>query len=289
MSNAWTALEREYSPSSMVEDLDALEAEYASMSASVRAQTPPTTHRFGDREDEVLDLFVPASGNTGILHVFLHGGYWQALSKDDASFPAKWFNARGNSYAAVNYTLAPNASLDVIVEQCRKAVGWLHANAAELGFSADRIIVSGSSAGAHLAAMVSLTDWASRGIEANPVKGVVLLSGVYELSPLISTYINDAVKLTLESALELSPLLLLAGRRTTTPFIVTWGEHETGTFKRESQAMADALIRSGAEVSEFEISGRNHFNLVHDLSDPSTDLGREVLEKERKWTNGSTD
>lgn len=273
----------------MVESLDVLEAEYRTMSAEVRGQIPPTTLQFGTSSDEVLDLFVPTEGNTGILHVFLHGGYWQALSKDDASFPAKWFNARGDSYAAVNYSLAPQATLDVIVEQCRQAVEWLYRSSGELGFDPDRIIVSGSSAGAHLAAMIAITDWAARGTTGNPVKGVILLSGVYELSPLISTYINDAVQLTLEAALELSPLLQVRDQRTTTPAIVAWGEHETGTFKRESQAMTDALIRSGAEVSELEIAGRNHFNLVYDLSDPSTDLGREVLEKERKWTNGSID
>ena len=273
----------------MVESLDVLEAEYRSTSAEVRGQIPPTTLRFGPSADEVVDLFVPTGGNTGILHVFLHGGYWQALSKDDASFPARWFNARGDGYAAVNYTLAPRASLEAIVEQCRNAVTWLYLHADRLGFDPDSIIVSGSSAGAHLAAMVALTDWASRGIAGTPVKGVVLLSGIYELTPLVSTYINDAVRLTPETAPALSPLLLVRDQDITTPAIVAWGEHETDTFKRESMTMAEALARSGAEVAELEISGRNHFDLVYDLADPSTGLGREVLEKERKWTDGSTD
>ncbi|GCD88036.1 alpha/beta hydrolase [Nocardioides sp. LS1] len=289
MSDTWSALEREYSPSSMVDSLEVLEAEYRTMSEAVRGKISPTTLQFGSSADEVLDLFVPPRANTGILHVFLHGGYWQALSKDDASFPAQWFNARGDSYAAVNYTLAPHASLEAIVEQCRDAVAWLFLNADQLGFAPGRIILSGSSAGAHLAAMVAITDWESRGVAGNPVKGVVLLSGVYELSPLLSTYINDAVRLTLESALELSPLLLVQDRQISTPAILAWGEHETDTFKRESRAMAAALARSGAEVTELEIAGRNHFDLVHDLADPSTGLGREVLEKERKWTDGSTD
>ncbi|GAA3669906.1 alpha/beta hydrolase [Nocardioides ginsengisoli] len=272
----------------MVEDLAALEAAYASMSAAVRMQNRPVPYQFGEGEEEVLDLFVPPRDNrTGILHAFLHGGYWQALSKDDASFPAKLFNERGDFYAAVNYTLAPRATLEVIVEQCRKAVEWLHRNAGELGFDPDRIILSGSSAGAHLAAMVALTDWAARGVVGDPLKGVVLLSGVYELSPLVHTYINDAVRLTPASALDLSPLLLLRNRRVTVPAVVAWGEHETATFKRESKVMAAALNLNGAGASVLEVSGRNHFNIVHDLSDPSTELGRHVLENERKWTHGS--
>ena len=273
----------------MVESLDVLEAEYRTMSAEVRRQFPPATHRFGTAPDELLDLFVAPDGNTGTLHVFIHGGYWQALSKDDASFPARWFNVRGDSYAAVNYTLAPHASLEAIVEQCRTAVEWLYVRGEQLGFDPERIIVSGSSAGAHLAAMVALTDWPSRGIVGKPVKGVILLSGVYDLRPLVSTYINDAVRLTAGTALELSPLHLIRDRRISIPAIVAWGEHETATFKLESRTMADALARCGADVSELEIAGRNHFDLVHDLSDPSTDLGREVLQKEREWTHGSTD
>jgi arylformamidase len=285
MSTTWSALEREYSPSSMVDDLEALETEYRTMSEAVRAALPPVTHRFGPSGDEVLDLFL-APGSTA-LHVFIHGGYWQALSKDDASFPAAGFVADGVSYAALNYTLAPHAKLPEIIEQCRRAVGWLYEHADDLGFDRDQVVISGSSAGAHLAAMVACTDWHARGVAGQPVKGLVLLSGVFELAPLIDTYINDAVGMSLSIANECSPLLIVRSRPLMLPVIIAWGERETETFKRQSTAFAHALSAAGAEVSVLEIPGRNHFDVVHDLSDPTTVLGRKVLADERKWIHGN--
>ena len=61
------------------------------------------------------------------MHVFIHGGYWQDLSKDDSSFPAPGVNA-GITYIAVNYGLAPLYSLDEIVEQVRSAIVWIFRN-----------------------------------------------------------------------------------------------------------------------------------------------------------------
>lgn len=285
MSTTWSPLEREYSPSSMVENLDALEQEYRTKSEAVRSALPPVTHRFGSTEAEVLDLFLAPEATA--LHVFIHGGYWQALSKDDASFPAAGFLADGVSYAALNYTLAPNATLPEIIEECRRAVEWLYRHADDLGFDRDRIVLSGSSAGAHLAAMVGCTDWDARGVLGQPVKGLVLLSGVFELAPLIDTYINDAVGMSLAVANECSPLLIVRSKPLTLPVIVAWGEHETQTFKRQSTTFADALSAGGAAVSVLEIPGRNHFDVVHDLSDPTTVLGRNVLAEERKWIHGN--
>lgn len=276
-AEVWTDLEREYSPSSMVTSLSALTDRYRFDSERVRRLFPPRTYAFGAHPDETLDVFPACPGSP--VHVFVHGGYWQEHGKDDSSFPAEGFRAQGVAYVAINYTLAPALSLDGIVDQTVRALAWIRAHAAELGIDRSRLVVSGSSAGAHLVSAAVLRMMAAPAAPA-PVAGLVLLSGVYALRPLVETYINDALGLDAESAERLSPLSMLTARSPDAaplpPLIACWGEHETDTFKRQSAEFAGAWRAHGATVITAEIAGRNHFDIVHDLADPTTELGALV-------------
>lgn len=281
MAEDWTPLERAYSPSTCADDVDALLDTYRTASERARSLWPPFTHSYGALPCERLDVFAAGSSSTP-AHLFVHGGYWQALSKDDSSFPAPAFLDRGITYIAVDYGLTPDFTLDEIVAQVRTAIAWVHTHAAELGIDPKQLVVSGSSAGAHLAAMAALTDWSADGLPSDLVGGLVLLSGVYDLEPLVSTYINDAVGLDLAAAARNSPLLRVrpSGRteppEPLMPAVLAWGEHETGAFKQQSGRFADAWEQAGHVVSRLEVAGRNHFDIVHDLADLATPLGAEV-------------
>ena len=201
--------------------------------------------------------------------LFIHGGYWQELSKRESFFGADWFTARGIAYAAIDYTLAPAATVSQIVAECRRAVAHLIAQAEAFGIDADRVFLAGSSAGAHLAAMCALHE------RSCSIAGVILLSGIYALEPLLGTAVNDALGLTVDQAWRHSPLLLAIA--SAPPVIITWGQFETSEFKRQSKQMARRLVRAGASVKMFESAGRNHFDLVDDLSRCSSLLGRHTL------------
>jgi len=277
-------LEREYSPSSLVDDIGHYLRQYATRSAKTREQLRATLGlRYGGAAEEVLDLFLPSAGARGDggtpLCVFIHGGYWQGLSKDDSSFPAEQFGREGIAFAALNYGLAPGSSLPLMVSRCRRAIAFLYDGAERLGFDRHSIVVSGSSAGAHLAAMAMLTDWrAECGSPATVVKGAILLSGIFDLRPIRLTYVNEPLQLDVASALLYSPLLLadfIAGP--IPPTLIAYGETETGEFKRQSREFADALARRGAEVTSLCLAGRNHFDALFDLADPRTEFGRAVL------------
>jgi arylformamidase len=270
-------LEREYSPSSCIAGNyqpfiaayknDSITAcQYAIDKGAIWSK-----HTYGKAEAATLDFCRPLSvaGSTkpGLL-VFIHGGYWQELSAKDSLFPSAGCIDHGIAFAAIDYTLAPHASLAEIVMQCRYALTWIVANADTLGFDANRIVVAGSSAGAHLAASVALTHAAS-------IHALVLVSGVYELEPLVSTTINDAVGLTRDTAQEQSPLLHL--QRGFPRSIVCWGEIETGAFKRQSETFANALRGLGTACTTYEVAGRNHFDIILDLTKPSTPLGKDTL------------
>jgi arylformamidase len=263
------AREREYSPSSMIGGnygpfIDRYRAE---SDAALRALPVQRDLAYGTSLRERLDYFpAPAGAVRPGLLVFIHGGYWQELSKAESAFLAPAWHAAGVAHAVVDYTLAPAASVAQIVEECVAAIAWLHARATDLGFAADAMVIAGSSAGAYLAAAC-----AARG--ATPLRGIVPVSGVYDLSPLIGTSINDALGLDQASAATLN---LLDGRRRFCPAVVAWGEIETAAFKQQSQRFAMAVAAGGAPCTTFEVPGRNHFDVIHELGTPGARLFDEA-------------
>jgi arylformamidase len=270
-------IEKEYSPSSCVPSAAPFLAEYASRSrVAEQALVCQKDLQWGDKPDETLDFF-PAGSRDAPLLVFIHGGYWQELSKNESLFAASDCVANGIAFAAINYTLAPKASVETIVDQCRRAVAWLYGQAGALGFDRERLYLSGSSAGAHLVAMMLVKGWQhTAGVTDDAVAGAVLLSEIYDLEPLVGTYIAAPLHLTTADAAGLSPVRLPLGRPL--PTIIAWGENETSEFKRQSRSYAARLEAADFPVSAFEVAGANHFNIVLGLADRATVLGRATLE-----------
>lgn len=269
--------EREYSPSSCVAAIEPLLDEYVARSRDAETRFRCQKNLlWGERPDEIFDYFPAAPADAPLL-VYFHGGYWQEHSKDESLFAAPDCVANGIAYAAIDYTLAPQANLGFIVEQCRRAIASLHRQAAALGFDARRMYVSGNSAGAHLAAMLLVEGWQEvYGLAEDVVAGAVLLSGIYDLEPLIGTYIDAPLRLTTEDVAALSPLRLKAGRPVRT--IVAWGDNETAEFKRQSRVFATVLMESGFPVSAYELAGTNHFDIVFGLAHRGSVLGDATLE-----------
>tara|TARA_R110002124_G_scaffold127319_1_gene287261 strand:+ start:25443 stop:26312 length:870 start_codon:yes stop_codon:yes gene_type:complete len=264
---AWRTMDAQtranaYSPSTALPDGDLtpfIEAYIERSAAAYQALPNIKTLRYGPGPSHSVDIALPENARPVPVHVFLHGGYWQDLSKRESFFAAPQMVARGCAFAAVDYSLAPDASLPEIVAECRAAVLALRNHAAELGIDPARMVVSGSSAGAHLAAMLCLSLRA----DLQPA-GVVLLSGIYDLEPLLGTYINDAVGLDRSVARENSPVHLdVTGFP---PAILGFGAQETEEFKRQSRAFARHLRQAGVAVDLFETPGRNHFDIVFDLA-----------------------
>jgi arylformamidase len=109
------ALDLQYNARATVPDIAPMLHDYASISAQARATLPCTLNlAYGPHPDETLDIF-PAQGNSpGPVLIYLHGGYWRLLSKDDSSFMAPTLTQAGITVVAVNYSLAPAVTLDHI-------------------------------------------------------------------------------------------------------------------------------------------------------------------------------
>ena len=257
--------EREYSPSSAIGGNYApFLAQYAALSAHAHARLPVQRDlRYDAAPRATLDYF-PARADArrpGLL-IYIHGGYWQEGTKDHSAFLAPAWHDAGLAHAVVGYTLAPEARLPQIVAECRAALAWLVARAGTLGFDAANVVIAGSSAGAYLTA-------ASADRSPVPVRGIVPVSGVFDVAPLIGTSINDLVGLDAATAVALD---LLTPERRYCPAVVAWGEVETSAFKRQSRAFA-ACVRAGSTAcAALEAPGRNHFDVILELGDPGSPL-----------------
>lgn len=258
-----TDLEREYSPSSRVGgSAEPFIQGYGARSRAAEAELMAAGHeitllRGGTR-------LVAAAPGAPLL-VFVHGGYWQALSAADSMYLAPGALARGWAYAAVEYTLAPAASLGQIVDEVAAALQALD-RAGRFG----PVVLAGHSAGAHLVAMTALMADSPL-----PVAQVVLLSGVYDLRPVVHTTVNDALHLDPAGAAAFSPTLLPVVA--TPPVLVAVGDNETDAFHAQSHVFAARLRAAGAPVTESIVSGRHHFDIVDDLVDPTSAIGALVL------------
>jgi len=277
-------LEREYSPSSCIDDIDVFIAQYIEKSRAAtelaeQQQRLIADLSYGESPDQLLDLYLPMlnNSNNNKLQVYIHGGYWQELSKAESSFAATNFTQQGCHFAVLNYSLAPKVTLSEIVEQVCQSIAWLAKNAQRLGYASDQIYLSGSSAGAHLAMMALQAGGEST--SNTMVQGICVVSGIYDLQPLVDTYVNDALKMDINEAKVNSPLNLPLPE--TPAIIMAFGQQETSEFKRQSAMMAQKIVRNGNEFFCRQIANRNHFDVILDLADPTSWLSQQVFSQMR--------
>ena len=123
---------------------------------------PPTTHIFAEVDGQplALDLHLPAASATASARppviVWVHGGAWRAGSRKD--MPLAKLVAAGYAIASVDYRLSTTARFPAQIHDLKAAIRYLRANAAKLGINTDKIAIAGASAGAHLAALVGVTN-----------------------------------------------------------------------------------------------------------------------------------
>ena len=284
-------LEREYSPSSCINgNYQPFIEAYRTQSQRARAHSEALGGRwqtlaYGLKPSQSIEICVPpirgdGDGDAGAgakrpVLVYIHGGYWQELGAHDSLFAADACIARGVAFAAVDYTLAPAASVAQIVIECRLAANCLADNAQALGLDVDRFVVCGSSAGGHLAAMMALPNWQPDALSPRVRwRAAILVSGVFELEPLVGTSINGALGLDVAAAQSASPCYQPVEGFATA--VVAWGSVETAEFKRQSRAFASQLGAAGVPCETLEIEGRNHFDVIMDIADPATALGQRT-------------
>jgi arylformamidase len=163
-----------------------------------------------------------------------------------------------------------------LVKQCRRAVGWIYANAETIGVDRSRIYLCGHSSGGHLGGCVLMSDWAREALPLNPIKGAILGSGMYDLKAVRLSKRSAFVTITDETEQALSPQR--HPDKFVTPLVLTYGTLETPEFQRQTRDFAAALTAAGKPVRLLAGKGFNHFETMESLRNPYGFMGRAALE-----------
>lgn len=269
-------VEAQFNPRVAVKDAERYLAEFAERSRAARERMDGKLDvAYGEHRMSTLDVFRAASENPP-LHVFLHGGYWRALDKSDHSFLAEPLVAAGATTVVLNYDLCPQVTVDDIVRQVRAGITWIYHHAADLGGDRDRFYLSGHSAGAQLAVMALDRNWLeSEGLPADAIKGIVAVSGIYDLTPVLRITVNEEIRLTYEMAERNSPMRHPPDPLA--PVLIAVGGEETVGWIEQSRDFDETCRRSGVACGYLEVPGAHHFSILYELADRDSPLCRVAL------------
>ena len=251
---------------------------YGAEGARVRARLEMRRSvQYGNGEDETLDIFPAKSGSESTfgapVHIHIHGGRWTLFTKDEESFIAPTFVSAGAACVVPDFSNIPKVRIPEMVAQVKRAIAWTYRNAASFGGDPERIHLSSHSSGSHLAGVALLTDWEKEfGLPRDVVKSALLVSGMYDMRPVMLSARSSYVKLTDEEVLALSAIL--QPEKVHTPLTLVYGEKETPEFRRQPKAYAEVLAAAGKPVNVIEVPGVNHFEILRQLGEPGSEVAR---------------
>ena len=274
------ALDDAYDQSVYAANREQLLARFASASESARRRLgAPQRLAYGTAKNEKLDFFQCKKPNAPV-NVFVHGGAWRGGEAKNYAWPAEMFVRAGSHYAALDFDNVIDTGGDLLpmADQVRRALAWTYLNCSRFGGDPNRLFVSATSSGAHLAGVAAATDWKKDfNLPADFVKGYVLVSGMYDLrGPRLSKR-SAYVKFTDDMEMALSPRRFAS--RVAAPVVLVYGSLETPEFQRQSREFADALRQAGKPVDLVLAEGYNHFEIAETLGNPYGPAGRAVLEQ----------
>ncbi|XP_078294208.1 kynurenine formamidase isoform X2 [Panthera onca] len=233
---------------------------------------------YGDGEGENLDIYFPEQvSEASPFCVFFHGGYWQSGSKDTSAFMVNPLTAQGVAVVIVAYDIAPKGTLDQMVHQATRSIVYIQKQYPRN----EGIYLCGHSAGAHLAAMMLLADWTKHAVAPN-LRGFFLVSGIYDLEPIVFTSQNGPLLMTLEDARRNGPQQLLEAALTqpmdpACHVLVIVGQHDSPEFSRQSREFYQTLCRGGWNASFEELHDVDHFEIIWKLTQDDYVLTQMIL------------
>ncbi|MBK5927545.1 alpha/beta hydrolase [Rhodobaculum claviforme] len=217
---------------------------------------------YGPGARQTFDLFLPEAVARGLV-VFLHGGYWRAFGPGDWSHLAAGAVARGWAVAMPGYTLAPEARITAITAEIATALTAVMAEVPGVP-----VVLTGHSAGGHLAARMLCPDAEHRG--AVRLARVVPISPLADLRPLRATAMNADFRLDAAEAEAESPALHPAPA----VLVHVWvGGDERPAFLWQARTLAQAW-HAPLTVE----TGRHHFDVIDSLARPDGALTAALLD-----------
>ena len=250
----------------------------ASNSDAMRARIGmPRRAAYGPTEIEKLDIYTTSRPKAPIF-VFIHGGNWFLGSAKDFAFAAEMFVRAGGHCVTPDFTSVKDVGgdLEAMATQVRRAIAWVYKNAASFDGDPERIYICGHSSGGHLCGVALITDWERDfAVPSTIVKGGLLMSGMYEMTPVRlswrRTYVNftDAMADAMSTRRHIDKL--------NAPVVVAYGSLETPDFQRQSRDFAAAVKAAGKPVEVIEGLNYTHSAMCESLGHPYGPCGRAAL------------
>lgn len=252
------------------------------LAAETQAMRVDRNITYATLEDDTemqLDLYLPAVGDEAPLVVWVHGGGWMMGNRWPC--PLAFLADQGYAVASISYRFAQQATFPAQLHDCKAAIRFLRANAADLGYNADRIGVIGASAGGHLAALLGTTgndpdtegDLGEFVGTSSAVQAVYDLFGPTDLADLDED-IPDGEENTLAA---FSPITLLLGAdpddrpdlaaaadpahyadADDPPFLIVHGTKDPLVPLRQSEYLSEKLEEAGVEQRLVVIEDGGH-------------------------------
>lgn len=248
-----------------------------------------------------LDLYVPqGAGTKPPLLVWIHGGAWKM--GDKAHVPLMWLTKRGYAIASINYRFSQEAVFPAQIFDCKAAVRFLRAHAAEYGYDATRIAVGGDSAGGHLAALMGTTNGKKElegdvGGNAEQSSGVQVVLDYYGPTDFVAfaeflgkrrlrdnpvaQLLGGEVDKLADKAKAASPARHVTA--TAPPFLIVQGSKDPLVPQRQAEILHDALKKAGADSTLKIIEGGGHGGRAF-YDGEAGKLALDLLEKHLKPT-----
>lgn len=231
----------------------------------------------GGHERQKLDLYLPKDGQNLPLIINIHGGAFQAGSKE-MSVPVEYL-ARGYAVASINYRLSQHAIFPAQIEDCKAAVRWLRAHAAEHRLDPARFAAWGSSAGGHLAALLGTTgdtkefDVGAHLDQSSRVQAVVDYFGPTDFLQMDahrrpggmvhdaadspeSRLIGGPIQQNPDKTRRANPIAYVTGDDP--PFLIVHGDADPLVPHHQSELLAAALKQAGVPVTFYTVKGAGH-------------------------------
>jgi len=270
-------LDRSFDQRAWVPDAEAIIAGWRDAGEQVRAVRHHWRNvPYGLDPDETLDIFFNPGCSNAPVHVHIHGGRWLLFTKDEESFIAPTFMDAGAVFVVPNFSSIARKRLPEMVGQVQRAIAWLHANAGRFGGNGANLHLSGHSSGAHIAAVLLTATWPDHLQRAQAaLRSGLLVSGIYDMRPVMLSARSSYVKLAAPEVLALSPLLHI--ERLAAPVTIVYGERETPEFRRQSAAFAQAAGEAGKTAGLIHLPETNHFAILNGLADAGAVLAKEAL------------
>ncbi|HEX4928637.1 MAG TPA: alpha/beta hydrolase [Burkholderiales bacterium] len=219
---------------------------------------------YGAHPRETLDFFPAAQPGSRVL-VYIHGGFWRRGDKRDSAHLAAAFVPAGWNFATVEYPLLPETGFAQIVAAVRRLADALPSLAAAQHIAEPRFVLSGHSAGAHLAFNAAAH---LRG----RIAGLILTGGVYDLAPLVRTPAQEWLQLTAEEAERFSPAKIPPWPPQH-PILIAVGADDRPGLRRQALALHRRFQQAGHDSKFMVTPGDCHFSIIGRMADPGHALG----------------